>query len=294
MSDKYSVIFCGTPEFAVPSLEALLSDPAFDVTLVVTREDKPQGRKQILTPPPVKVTAEQAGVPVFQPAKFNKELPAYMEQHGIAQPDFLVVVAYGAILSKESLAIPRIAPINVHGSLLPRWRGASPIEHAILHGDTETGVTVQIMAQELDAGDMLSFSAISIDPRATAVHLRELLSRLGAELLSETLKSPLKPFPQPRDGITFCTKLSKDDGKADPTTMTAEEIDRRVRALNPWPSVTVQLEGYAVKLLETSLHPTKDTAPLPCAKDTTLHLVSVQPAGKKPMTGAAWANGRKR
>lgn len=290
---SHSVIFCGTPAFAVQSLRSLLDDPAFQVTLVVTRQDKPQGRSMDLTPPPVKLLAAERAVPVFQPANINRELAPYLQEHGIQKPDFLVVVAYGAILSKDTLALPTIAPINVHGSVLPRWRGASPVEHALLAGDAETGVTVQIMAEELDAGPVLSARSVPIGPRETAVTLREKLSRLGAELLVETLHLPLAPVPQPSEGITFCSKLTKQDGHADPATMTAVEIDRRVRALNPWPGVTVEIDGQPLKLLETALEPGKDTTPLSCNDDTTLHLITVLPAGKKPMSGGAWFRGRR-
>lgn len=288
---KYSVIFCGTPDFAVPSLEALLNDAAFEVTCVITQPDKPVGRKQVLTAPPVKVLAESKGIPVYQFESINKELPPLIESGTIVKPDFLVVVAYGKILKQNILDLPTIAPINVHGSLLPRWRGASPVEHAILNGDTETGVTAQIMAAELDAGPILSMKSVSLESRVTSYELRETLSKIGAELLVDTLKKPLDPKPQPTDGITVCTKLTRDDGKADPTTMTAIEIDRRVRALNPWPSVMCMVEGREVKILESSLDALKNSIPLPCAQNTTLHLVTIQEAGKKPMNAADWKRG---
>jgi methionyl-tRNA formyltransferase len=288
----HSIIFCGTPDVAAASLEVVIADPRFHVTLVITRPDAPQGRKQILTPPPVKTVAERAGLPVFQPLRFNSELPAFMKARGIERPDFLIVIAFGVILDDASLALPKIAPINIHYSLLPRWRGASPVEHAILAGDSETGVTVQTMVRELDAGPLLAVRKIPIGPRDTSTSLRAALSRLGAELLVETLSNPLSPVPQPADGVTFCSKLTKDDGKADPAAMTAVEIDRRVRALNPWPGVTCEVDGQPLKLLETALEPTDDSIPLPCADGTTLHLAAVQPAGKKPMSGGAWKRGR--
>ena len=288
---RFKIIFCGTPEFALPSLDALASDSAFEILLVVTQPDQPVGRKQVITPPAVKVRAEELKIPVFQPQKVSEELPQYLAEKGIPKPDFLVVVAYGHILREQILSLPVIAPINVHGSLLPRWRGASPVEHAILAGDTETGITVQIMAKELDAGAILGMRSITIDPRETTPALKEKLSKLGAELLIETLKKPLQPVDQPTDGITICRKLSRESGIVDPATMPAEQIDRRVRALNPWPGVTCTISGKILKLLETSLESAAHSIPLPCKDNTTLHLLSVQEAGKKPMQAAAWKRG---
>lgn len=287
------VIFCGTPAFAVLSLRTLLEDPAFRVTAVVTQPDKPRGREKILTPPPVKEEALRAGLPVFQPEKPNAQLAAMLEEAGIGQPDFLAVVAYGALLSDALLAIPRVAPVNVHASLLPRWRGASPIEHAILSGDSVTGVTVQRMVKALDAGPILSLEEVPLDPRETARSLTEKLAPVGARLLAETLKQPLTEREQPTDGITVCGKLDRDDAFADPSALTATELDRRVRALNPRPGVVLTLDGQELKILESSLEALPDSAPLPCKDGTTLHLVTVQPAGKTAMPGAAWARGKK-
>lgn len=293
MTQPLSIIFCGTPDFAVPSLRALASDPAFRVTLVVTQPDKPVGRKKEVTPPPVKAAAEELGIPVMQPANVNDELPAYLQLHPDLQPDFLVVVAYGAILSQAVLDLPHVAPVNVHGSILPRWRGASPVEHAILAGDTEAGVTVQMMVQELDAGPILSTAALPIGARETAVELREKLCILGADLLAATLKDPLHPVAQPLEGITFCRKLTKDDGIVDREKMTAEEIDRRVRALNPWPGVVCDVQGTPLKLLETALDHEPHSIPLACAHDTILYPVRVQPPNKKDMFADDWRRGQR-
>jgi methionyl-tRNA formyltransferase len=291
MDKPFSVIFCGTPEFAVPSLQALADDPAFDVKLVITQPDKPVGRKRAVTPPPVKVTAEALGIPVLQPENVNDELPTYINAHPELQPDFLVVVAYGKILSQAVLDLPHIAPVNVHGSVLPRWRGASPVEHAVLHGDNEAGVTVQVMVQELDAGPVLALASIPIGARDTALKLREQLSTIGAELLALTLKQPLNPVPQPSEGATFCRKLVKEDGIVDQKKMTADEIDRRVRALNPWPGVVCDVQGHQLKLIETSLDKISHSIPLGCANETTLHLVRVQPPNKQEMFADDWRRG---
>ncbi len=285
--ERFSIIFCGTPDFAVPALEELLKNPAFQVTLVVTQPDKPVGRKQIVTPPPVKVFAEKHGIPVFQPENINKELPDYLQNHGMDAPDFLVVVAYGKILKRHILELPRIAPINVHGSLLPRWRGASPVEHAILAGDTESGISVQIMAEELDAGDILAESKIKIEDRWTAPVMREKLSKMAAHLLVDTLRKPLRPTPQPQEGITICKKLTREDGIVNPCDTSAVEIDRKVRALVPWPGVTMTINGEDLKVLETSLTPHPDAAALTCSGDT-IYLVKVQVPGGKPISGRQW------
>jgi methionyl-tRNA formyltransferase len=291
MDKPFSVIFCGTPEFAVPSLKVLAGDPSFDVQLVITQPDKPVGRKKELTSPPVKIAAQALEIPVLQPQKVNDELPLYLLSNPHLQPDFLVVVAYGEILSQAVLDLPHVAAVNVHGSILPRWRGASPIEHAILSGDKESGVTVQVMVQELDAGPILASAAFPIGGRDTALYLREQLSLIGAELLRQTLKKPLNPIAQSAEGATFCRKLTKEDGIVDRDKMTADEIDRRVRALNPWPGVICDVQGNKLKLLETSLDQEQRSIPIACANDTTLYLVRVQPPNKKEMFADDWRRG---
>lgn len=288
--NKHSVIFCGTPEFAIPSLRALVESGLFDVKLVISQPDRPVGRSGRAIPPPMKKAAIDLGLEVWQPEKLNKQIEE--ENYKMAErPDFLVVVAYGQLLSSKVLEWPTIAPINVHGSLLPRWRGASPVEHAILHGDKETGIAVQRMAKELDAGPILGIAKTPIGERETALQLRDRLATLGAALLVETLSKPLKETPQPIDGVTICRKLSRDDGKANLGTMTATDIDRMARALYPWPGVTATVKNREVKILETSLEPTDASTPIECAKGTTLHVAMIQEAGGKAMTGAEWARG---
>lgn len=286
---RHSIVFCGTPDFAVPSLRALAGSGRFDVTLVITQPDRPVGRSNDAPPTPVKSAALELGIRVEQPEKLNAALETIAAS--VPRPDFLVVVAYGQLLSQAILDWPTVAPINVHGSLLPRWRGASPIEHAVLHGDKETGIAVQRMVKELDAGPILGVAKTDIGDRETALRLRERLAPMGAELLVDVLSKPLIETPQPSDGITICRKLSRDDGKADPATMDAVTIDRMVRALCPWPGVTATVKNREVKILETALAPTDGSTPVECAHGTSLHLVMVQEAGKKAMTGAEWARG---
>jgi methionyl-tRNA formyltransferase len=291
-NQPFHIIFCGTSAFAVPSLEALAANPAFAIDLVITQPDRPVGRKQIMSPPPVKVAADGLRLPVFQPQKLNTALQQYMTDFAVPQPDFLIVVSYGQLLSKAILAIPNIAPVNVHASLLPDLRGASPLQHAILLNRHTTGVTIQQMVLELDAGPILSQRSIELTGQETTPGLHDTLATLGAELLIETLQLPLGPTEQDHNAATFCKKLTREDGMADPQTMTAEELDRRVRALNPWPGVTIAHENQNIKILRSSLIETADTTPLRCAAGSTLYLVEVQPASKKPMTGKSWALGR--
>ena len=285
MADVHSIIFCGTPDFAVPSLEALIADPAYSVDLVITQPDKPVGRKKVLTASPVKECAMKHNIPVFQPVKLNKEFSTIP-----CKPDYIVVIAYGQILSQAVLDFPTIAPINIHASLLPKWRGASPIHHAILSGDTTSGVTIQRMVRELDAGPILAQTEVPLSERETTSSLHDTLSTVGASLLVDTLKKPLQETEQPSE-FTECTKLTRKDGVVDPLTMSATEIDRKVRALVPWPGVRCTIDGHDVKLLDVSLETAEHALPLDCANNTVLSILELQPPGKKPMTGAAWARG---
>jgi methionyl-tRNA formyltransferase len=279
-----SVVFLGTSAFAVPSLKAL-TEAGFDVKLVISQPDRPVGRKQVLTPPPVKAAAAEHLIPVLQPEKMNalfKEGAPLKER-----PDFLVVVSYGQILSQEILDWPKVAAVNVHASLLPLLRGASPLQHSILQHFTETGVTVQKMAKELDAGPVLAQVKVTMDPRETFTTLHDRLAVLGATLLTETLKHPLKEQVQDHTKATFCGKLTKEDGICDPHTMTAEEIDRRVRALSPWPGVTIR----GNKILASSLTSGNDALAVSCRNGTALFVTRIQPPSGKPMTGNAFSLG---
>ncbi|MSR87484.1 methionyl-tRNA formyltransferase [Candidatus Peribacteria bacterium] len=288
---KKSVWFLGTSSFAVPSLEALLKDPSFRVDLVITQPDRPTGRRQELTPSPVKVASESHKIKIIQPENLNDFIKSDPEPG--PQPDFLIVVSFGQILSQQILDMPTIAPINVHASLLPKLRGASPLQHAILTGEKESGVTVQKMVKELDAGPILAQKKMTLDPRETAVTLHDKLADLGAKLLIKTLKHTLTPVDQDAARATVCHVLTREDGIADVQAMTAESIDRRVRAFTPWPGVTLTINGQPLKLIETALEPTDSSTPLPCANGTVLHLVKVQTAGGKPITGVEWARGNR-
>ena len=286
MNTAKTVLFCGTPDFAVPSLNALIASDDFDVQLVISQPDKPVGRKQEVLPTAVKVAAGAAGITVIQPEDINAEgLP-------LPDADFLVTVAYGQIMKQKLLDHPNVATINIHGSLLPKWRGASPMQHSLLHGDTHTGVTIQQMVEKLDAGPILSQSELSLDGTETIQQLHDSLAELSASLLLDTLSNPLEPKEQNESEATFCTKLSRKDGEVDPKTMTAEEIDRHVRALVPWPGVTCTLQGETVKLLATSVIALKDAVPLPCKDGTTLYITTLQSPGKRPLEAKVWLRGQ--
>lgn len=284
---KQTVVFLGTSQFSVPSLQALAQDASFEVLAVITQPDRPAGRKMMLTPPPVKTEALELKLPVLQPEKMNA---AFAEiSKNFPRPDLLVVVSYGQILSDDVLAWPTKAAVNVHASLLPLLRGASPLQHAVLQNFTESGVTVQRMVKELDAGPILSRASVQLSPRETSASLHDTLKILGAELLLRTLKAPLTETPQDASKATFCGKLEKSAGIADPETMTAEIIDRMVRALSPWPGVSIR----GNKILETSLLPDAGTLTVQCANGTMLSVLRIQPPGGTPMSGADFIRGKK-
>ena len=246
------IVFMGTPDFAVPSLRALLDAPRFEVAGVVTQPDRPAGRGQRVQMSPVKQVALRAGLPVIQPLKAHE--PAALNQLRAWAPDFLVVVAFGQILRQAVLDLPRIAPINVHASLLPRWRGAAPIQAAIRAGDRCTGITTMIMDAGLDSGPILLQDSIPIDPAETGQTLHDKLAPLGAQLLLHTLdwllSGSIAPHPQPDNPalITHAPQLRREDGALD-WTASAVTIDRHVRAFTPWPGTFTTWNGRRLKVL---------------------------------------------
>jgi len=225
----------GTPEFAVPSLEALHRD-GYPILCVITRPDRPRGRNRRRSPSPVKVVAEKQGDPVFQPESLRDT--AVLEKIRALQPDLIVVVAFGALLPKALLECPSLGAINIHASLLPRYRGPAPISWAVINGDTETGVTAMQMDAGLDTGDILGALKTTIRPQDTAHTLQDRLARMGSRLLLSTLENlaagTLKPIPQNPDQATYASMLQKHDGKID-WKMPAEIIERRIRGMMPWP-----------------------------------------------------------
>lgn len=253
------IVFMGTPDFAVPCLWSLSG--AHRVIAVFTQPDRPVGRKQLLQAPPVKQTALVHHIPVYQPEKLRKSDEAALLAE--LQPDLIVVAAYGQILPQSVLDIPKYGCINVHASLLPRWRGAAPIQAAILAGDTQTGITIMMMEAGLDTGPMLRSEAVDITPTETAQTLHDKLSRLGARLLLETLDDYLhgkiSPTPQPEDGVTWAHQIEKEHGRID-WAKSAIEIDRQVRAFTPWPGTFTAWDEQTLKII--SGHAVDGDAPI--------------------------------
>lgn len=240
------IVFMGTPDFAVPSLQALI-DAGHDVCAVYTQPDKPQGRKQILTAPPVKTLALEHDIPVFQPNTLKNE----DEQARLRElaPEVIIVVAYGKLLPKAVLDIPPHGCINVHGSLLPRWRGAAPIQWAVIAGDEMAGVTTMQMAEGLDTGDMLLTYETKVDEKETAGELFDRLAQSGAELLTQTLVKLDEITPRPQDDAQSCYAhmLDKQMAVID-WSKSAHEIDCLIRGLNPWPIALTTLSGERLKV----------------------------------------------
>lgn len=294
------VVFMGSPDFALPTLNALIEH--FDVAGVVTQPDRPAGRGRKLTPPPVKVLAEEKGIKIIQPKRLS-EADA-MQQLQAWQPDFIVVAAFGQILKPEVLNLPQYGCINVHASLLPRWRGAAPIHAAIRAGDAETGITIMQMDEGLDTGPMLARRSLPIMNEDTTGSLSPRLAELGAELLIETLPSYLSdeitPQAQDDDLSTYAPMLKKAEGELD-FRQDAQFLAQQVRAFQPWPGTYTDWNGVSLKVLQAHVNDKKSTSPgetsieagLPtiATSDGWLVLDKVQPAGKKPMDGASFLNG---
>ena len=234
------IVYMGTPEFAVPALKGLI-ESSHEVCCVVTQPDRIKGRGKKLLPPPVKETAMEAGIEVLQPDRI-KDNQDFVEKLIELNPDIIVVAAYGRILPKEILELPKYGSINIHASLLPRWRGASPVQHAILSGDQTTGVTIMQMAEGLDTGDMLSKKEVQIvsrDGYMNYPNLLDKLSRLGAELLIDTLemieKGEVNPVVQDDSLATYAGIIKKEDGRIDFANRNSHEIERMIAAYEPWP-----------------------------------------------------------
>lgn len=295
------IAFLGTPEFALPSLSALIARG--DTLCVFTQPDRPVGRKAILTPPPVKALAMEHGIPVYQFEKIrSKEGLSAMEAFA---PDLCVTAAFGQLLSAKNLAIPKHGTVNVHGSLLPKYRGASPIQSAILAGEAETGVTTMLTDVGMDTGDILIQRATPIGPNETYGALSDRLASLGAELLLETLdaleRGTLVRTPQNPEAATVCHMLAKEDGRID-FAKGCQTVHNLVRGTNPWPAAYALLDGQPLKIWETRLSErTVDEACgtlktvdgrlyVRCA-DGALEILSLQASGKKRMDAAAFVRG---
>jgi methionyl-tRNA formyltransferase len=244
------IAFAGTPDFSVPALEALLK-AGHSVVGVLTQPDRPKGRGRQIAASPVKAAALAHGIPVSQPLSLRDE--AGRAELLAWRPDALVVVAYGLILPPAALSIPQLGCINIHASLLPRWRGAAPIQRAILAGDATSGVTIMLMDVGLDTGPMLLRTEVAIGPNETGGSLHDRLSVLGGAALIEALEGhaagTLRAIPQPADGVTYAAKLEKAEALID-WTRDATEIERQVRAFNPWPIAETRLDGEQLRIFE--------------------------------------------
>ncbi|MFC1750458.1 methionyl-tRNA formyltransferase [Pseudomonadota bacterium] len=258
------VVFMGTPDFALAPLASLIGSDFISVKAVVTQEDKPVGRKQVLTSPPVKEIADQFSIPVLQPKRF-KDNDEFLEELAEYSPDFIVVVAYGQILPQEILDMAPFGAINIHGSLLPKYRGASPIEEALINGDTETGITFMMMNEELDSGDIILSERIPIEKSDTSETLRKKLSFAAAAhlpfILNDITEEVINPLPQDDSKATYCHKIKKEDGKIDLTEMTAEEILNKIRAYAIWPQCYLVIDNKRLKILEAQIQQSSSCTP---------------------------------
>ncbi len=302
-ANALKLVFCGTPEFAVPTLEALLA-AHHQIALVVSQPDRPTGRDQQLTAPPVKQAALAAGLPVTQPEKIrsNAEFRAQLESMA---PDAIVVVAYGRIIPPWMLALPRLGCINLHASLLPKHRGAAPIQWAIALGDAYTGNTTMLLEEGLDTGPILLQQTMEIGPNQTSVDLFPLLARAGAPLVVESLaglaNGSILPQPQSHEAATFAPLLDREDGRIDFAARTAHEIYNRWRGFQPWPGAFTTLNGK--KLIVHRMAITRGSYAeglgfaepgwvvvenhrllAACAENTWLEFLDIQLEGKKRMT----------
>jgi methionyl-tRNA formyltransferase len=309
------LVFCGTPAFAVPTLDALLA-AGHHIQLVVSQPDRPVGRAQQLTAPPVKQAALAAGLAVTQPEKIrsNAEFRGQLE---VLAPDAIVVVAYGRIIPPWMLALPPFGCINLHGSLLPKYRGAAPIQWAVAMGDAVTGNTTMLLEEGLDTGPILLQQTLEIVPSQTAVDLFELLARSGAPLMVDTLAGlaagTVHPQPQNHEGATFAPLLDREDGRMDFAARTAHELYNRWRGFQPWPGAFTTLEGkkFIVHRLAVASPPVIAAVDAEesdviepgnirienhrlyagCADNTWLELLEVQLEGKKRLSAAEFLRG---
>ena len=318
-SSKIKIVFLGTPAFSLPALQTLADDPRIEIVTVITQPDRPSGRGQKLGPPPVKVLADQLGLKVFQTPSIKKD--DFLKHHlREVAPDFLVTVAFGQILTQEILDIPKVATVNAHASLLPEFRGANPIQQAILQGKTETGITSMLTELGVDTGPMLLKRTLTIGPEETMGELTERLSQVGGPLLVETLigmqDGTVLPKPQPHELATHAPKCKKEDALLN-WSESAEQLQLKVRAFNPAPgAASFLVNGERVKLLRAKVYQA-DSQTLGDAHseenlktgqpgqilaiieagilirtgDGILEVTSLQPAGKREMSARDWAQG---
>lgn len=298
------IIFMGTPAFSVPILEGLL-EQGYDVLAVVTQPDRPVGRKKIITPPPVKEAALKHDLLVLQPEKISGS--PEMDQVIALAPDIIVTAAFGQFLPEKILEVPKFGAINVHASLLPKYRGGAPVHYSIINGETETGVTIMKMVKKMDAGDILAQKAIPITKQDDVGTMFERLSIVGKELLLETLPNILAnevtPIPQDETKVTFSPNITREQEKID-WHKTAEEIDNQVRGMRPWPTAFTTYKETTWKLWQvtpstemteakagTIIKRTKKELWIACGQGTVLSITVLQPSGKGKLAIQDFLNG---
>lgn len=297
------IVFFGTPDFAVPFLISLRSNSEVDVEAVVTQPDKPVGRKKELTAPPIKVEALNKNMSVLQPAsiKNNSEFINLLKS---LNADFFVVIAYGMIFSKEMLEIPKYGCINVHASLLPKYRGASPIQSALLNGDDETGIAIMHMSEKLDTGDIYLIKKMEIKNDDNYETLALKLSEFGAILLPTTLRDvkngELSPIKQDDSKATYCKKFTKQDAMINPVKENAKQIINKLRAFTPWPGIFTKFKEKRLRILKAAISDVKanpgeliesDSKLILGTIQKSLELIEVQLEGKKASLAKDFING---
>lgn len=297
-----NIVFMGTPDFAVPALKALAESEKYNISAVYTQPDKPVGRKRVLTPPDVKVCALEYGIEVRQPDTLKGEEAA--SELAALNPDVVVVIAYGKLLPESILNIPRYGCINIHGSLLPKYRGAAPIQRAVIDGESVTGVTSMLMDKGLDTGDMLISRSVEILPDETAGELFDRLSQLGAEVLFDTLEQlesgTLKRIKQDDSKSNYAAMLSKEECIID-WNLSAAEVHNKVRGMNPWPVAAAVYKGKKLKIYKTRIcggsgEPScvlSAEPPIIACGSGSVELVEVQLEGKNRMSGSDFFRGQR-
>lgn len=304
LEQPYKLLFLGTGDFGVPILENLAKDPHFQVVGVITAPDKPQGRKMVLTPTQIKVTAENLGIPVFHPTNKTEAV----EKAKQLSPDICLVVAYGMILSKEFLSLPRFGCINIHGSILPKYRGASPIHQALLNGDSETGNSWQRMEYKMDTGPVIGSITTEVDKNETFFDLYKKLAQLAADKNQSVLLDYIRTgqcTPQDDRLATYCSKIDKSDGLVDFSKMKTSEIYNKFRAYIEWPNVYFKAKEMNIKIIRcipveqnnysnysAGIFINSDNKKLLVkTTDGAIELIEVQPPSKKPMSGVSFLQG---